>query len=420
MSALEKAKQAGRETTVEKIRQSGLKEFGVYAENLADKIERIQAEHTEYDGPLMAAGALNNEDTEQMLLFLAEEMPEKVLDGLSVLSYLVGAEESILYVPEGRDELRNMLKQKAEKLGVSVQIEEGIADVRRLRGSIISHIETLAALSDVIGECYEPGTYVCIKIKSAVDTEYKTTYQTECMDPVFVPYGTKPASLIPEDLEGIKAVKIGSHLYDPSVLDVEITDETDLGNGVITIFTDRCCMIAASEEQLLEKRKASCGKCTFCREGLGQLYTRIHEITIGKGDFAGLDIMKELGEAMPFSSLCSLGQRGADFTIDTLRLFPEEYEAHIKKRKCPSGQCAAFINMYIDPSACTGCGKCIPSCPVDCIEGLPGYIYMIEDIDCTKCGKCMEVCEENAIIRTEKRVPSLPDRLTRVGRFKRY
>ena len=104
MSALEKAKQAGRETTVEKIRQSGLKEFGVYAENLADKIERIQAEHTEYDGPLMAAGALNNEDTEQMLLFLAEEMPEKVLDGLSVLSYLVGAEESILYVPEGRDE----------------------------------------------------------------------------------------------------------------------------------------------------------------------------------------------------------------------------------------------------------------------------------------------------------------------------
>lgn len=416
MNAIEKAKQAGKEAVLEKIRRSGLKEYGICPENLADKITRIMEEHSPFDGPLAAAGALDNEDTEHMLLLIPERMPEKVLSGLGILAYLLDASEMLLYVPEGEGELKKKLDSVISDMKLHVRTEESIADVRYLRGSFISHFETLAALSDVIEDCYRPGAYVCVKLKSADQTEYTK--------PVFADYGTQLRSLLPEKVSQnpaeIKAVQAGAHLYGPSLLDTELSADFISGSGVITVYTDSCCMIAASEEQLREKKEASCGKCTFCREGLGQLYTRIHEITSGKGDYAGLGIMKEIGEAMPFSSLCSLGKTGAEFTMDTLELFADEYEEHIKKRRCPANQCKAFINMYIDPSKCSGCGSCIPACPVDCIEGLPGYIHMIEDIDCTKCGKCIEICDNSAIVKTVKRVPAIPDRLTRVGRFKRY
>jgi ferredoxin len=179
-------------------------------------------------------------------------------------------------------------------------------------------------------------------------------------------------------------------------------------------------MISKAEKALVESRKNSCGKCTFCREGLNQLYVRTNEITKGKAESNSLKIMEDIGEAMKFSNICSIGQYGSAVTLDTMRLFANEYEDHIKKKKCTAGTCLDFINVYIDPAKCTGCGICIEGCPVDCIEGLPGYIHMIEDIDCTKCGKCIELCEAGAIIKTTGKVPRIPDRLTRVGRFKRY
>lgn len=49
--------------------------------------------------------------------------------------------------------------------------------------------------------------------------------------------------------------------------------------------------------------------------------------------------------------------------------FEEEYEAHIRKKICPAGACTAFVNIYIDPSVCNGCGECMDICPKDCIEG---------------------------------------------------
>lgn len=412
MNVLEKAKQAGIESVLDRIRKSGLKEYGICPENLADKIERLKREHLSPDGPMTAAGALNNEDTEHMLLCIAKEYPEKVLNGLCILGYLLDASELLFYIPEDERELKETMMKKALDLKANIRIEMGTVDIRRLRGHCISHLETLAAISDIIEECYRPGAYVSVKIKDTDKTEYT--------EPAFIPYGTAIQSILPKQLPEIKAVQMGEHLYKPDILNTSIEADTILGNGVITLYTDNCCMIAAAEELLQEKREAGCGKCTFCREGLGQLHTRLHEITTGKGDLAGINIMKEIGTAMTFSSLCSMGQTGAEFTIDTFQLFKNEYEQHIKKKKCPSGQCTAFINMYIDPAKCNACGACIPVCPINCIEGISGYIHMIEDIDCTKCGKCIELCKQNAIVRTTKRVPAIPDRLTRVGRFKKY
>ena len=143
------------------------------------------------------------------------------------------------------------------------------------------------------------------------------------------------------------------------------------------------------------------------------------EITEGRGKAEFIDLTKEIGEAMCYSTPCSMGQVSAKAALSATELFAKEYEEHIKKKNCPAGACSSFVNIYIDPSLCNGCGECMDVCPKDCIEGKAKYIHMIDDFDCTKCGKCMEVCDEDAIVQTTGKLPKLPNRLTKVGKFKK-
>ena len=122
---------------------------------------------------------------------------------------------------------------------------------------------------------------------------------------------------------------------------------------------------------------------------------------------------------MTYSTPCSMGQTSALIALSAVENFVSEYTAHIKKKECPAGVCFSTETVYIDPKLCTGCGECMDVCPADCIEGKPKYIHMIDELDCTRCGKCMEVCDDEAIIKTSEKVPKLPNRLTKVGKFKK-
>ena len=137
-------------------------------------------------------------------------------------------------------------------------------------------------------------------------------------------------------------------------------------------------MIHETEEVLLAERKQSCGKCTFCREGLIQLHTMVKEITEGQGKKEFTGMMEEIGEAMTFSTPCTMGQTASDFAMGSLKYFAGEYEDHIKKKKCANNE-----------------------------------------FECTKCGKCISACENDAIIQTNGRLPKLPTRLTKCGKFKK-
>ena len=401
MSALEHAKAMGVEAVMEKTAAAGIKEYGVYHRDLAEKWKEILREA---EGPVKVGAALNNSDTARVLLGMLETDLEKILDGIDVTAYVLGAEEKILQLPEEEEALKEKIAPEAEKHGISVV--NAFVKVREYRGHALHHIETMAAVADLMNDSYEPGVHI------AVCREGKTGELKK------VPFGTRLADAA--DLSGAKAVEVGSHLYTPGAAQELVIDgDLNTGNGVITVIPESACLMQEGEARLLASRKNGCGKCTFCREGLYQLYAHMTDITSGKGKKEGLDMMKEIGEAMEFSCACSVGTTGADFALDSMKYFMDEFDAHIKKKNCPAGVCTCFMTIYIDPNACEGCEDCADVCPEDCIEGKACYIHMIDDFDCTKCGKCIEACEYDAIIKTTGRVPKLPTRLVKCGKFKK-
>jgi fumarate reductase flavoprotein subunit/NADH-quinone oxidoreductase subunit F len=127
----------------------------------------------------------------------------------------------------------------------------------------------------------------------------------------------------------------------------------------------------------------------------------------------------ETGEAMREGAFCDLGKKSALTVLSALEKFQGEYESHIRNRACPAGVCVSPSRslFYIDPVLCDGCTDCMEACPEDCIEGKAGFIHVIEQEDCVKCGKCAEACARGAVKTAQGKLPRLPDRLTRCGRF---
>lgn len=384
------------------VKAAELREFGVYNQPLMDMWVKVAEERALQDTPICAVAALNNADTDHALLALLREYPREILEGLCHVAVAIDAEEKILVLPEGQEALGEELAALCEEH--KVYIEYGIVNVRQYRGSAIHHFETLLALTQTINGTYEPGTYVAVKKDGKVGELKK------------IAYGTTVADVIGET--DIHSFALGRKLYKADALGMAIEADTNLGSGVITVYPTSCCIVNETEKVLMESRQQSCGKCTFCREGLIQLHTMVKEITEGKGKKEYMDMITEIGEAMVFSTPCSMGQTGSQFTLSSMELFLDEYDDHTKRKKCKNNVCSAFMNIYIDPSACTGCEDCVDVCPVDCIEGKSGFIHMIDSFECTKCGKCIEACDEEAIIQTSGRVPKLPSRLIKCGKFR--
>lgn len=405
MGAFEIAKSMSKEEVIEKIKAAGLREFGVYNQDLAEKWAKDLEGKDYWEAPLKVIAALNNNDTNRALLGLLKSETTEIIKGIQIAAYALEAEGMELYVPEGEEELKKYLVDATE--GTGIEICEGLVNVRSARGSSVNHIETMMVIGQLFSGTYTPGSWMTINENGKNRELMKVSFPTTVKDIVGV------------EADEIKGIVIGSKLYDASGLDVVIREDTNIGNGVITLLPKTCCIIDQEEKVLLEERKNGCGRCTFCREGLGQLHVMAKEITEGKGKNEYIAMMDEIGNAMSFSCQCSVGQTGADFTMGTLKYFADEYTDHIKKKKCAADVCSAFMTIYIDPNLCEGCEECADVCPADCIEGKSGFIHMIDEFDCTKCGKCIEVCENDAIVKTNGRVPKLPTRLTKCGKFKK-
>ncbi len=170
-----------------------------------------------------------------------------------------------------------------------------------------------------------------------------------------------------------------------------------MGSGGMIVMDEENCMVDMARYFVSFLKEESCGKCTPCREGLQQMGEILTRICEGNGTEGDVELLKDLSGTMIDTSLCGLGTTAPNPVLSTIRYFREEYEAHIRDRRCPARFCKELIFFSIDPEKCTGCGACLKACPVDAISGERKEPHRLDGERCTKCRACYETCKFEAV-----------------------
>ena len=165
-----------------------------------------------------------------------------------------------------------------------------------------------------------------------------------------------------------------------------------MGSGGMIVMDEDTCMVDVARYFLDFLTDESCGKCVPCREGMRQMLKILTNITRGKGKEGDIELLEELSETAIEAALCALGKSSPNPFLSTLKYFRDEYEAHVKEKRCPALSCKELIAFTIDPNKCQACMTCLKKCPADAIDGGKNRIHVINQEKCTKCGTCFEVC----------------------------
>jgi len=406
---------------------------------------------------------------------IMEANPHAVIEGLIIGSFAIGAQEGYIYVraeyPLAVRTLQTALKQ-ARELGLLGQNILGSAhscDIRIARGggAFVCGEET-GLIASVEGRPGEPrqrppfpaekGLWgkptninnietwanVPVIIERGADWLASTGSEGSKGTKVFslvgkvrntglveVPMGITLREIIydigggiPDDKE-FKAVQTGgpsggcipAEYLDMAVDFDELTKVGSMmGSGGMIVMDQDSCMVDVARYFLDFLRDESCGKCTPCREGTQRMFEILDNICNGEATEGDLELLEDIAELVRNTSLCQLGKSAPNPVLSTIRYFRDEYEAHIREKRCPAGVCRALIRFSIDPDKCICCGRCAKECPVACISGKKGKPrakakaedsemgnvgkpFKIDQDNCIKCGTCHDVCPAGAVRR---------------------
>ena len=172
-----------------------------------------------------------------------------------------------------------------------------------------------------------------------------------------------------------------------------------MGSGGLIVMDNSTCMVNLARFFLDFTVDESCGKCPPCRIGTKRMLEILDRIVNGKGEEGDIEKLEKLALNIKRSSLCGLGQTAPNPVLSTLKYYRHEYEAHIKDKKCPAGECKAMTQVVIDPEKCKGCSACSRKCPVNAISGEIKQPFVIDQDKCIKCGVCIATCPFKAIER---------------------
>ena len=209
-----------------------------------------------------------------------------------------------------------------------------------------------------------------------------------------------------QDDKEFKAVQMGgpsggcipAHLSD-TIVDYDSVNATGaiMGSGGMVVMDETTCMIDVAKFFLDFTQKESCGKCTFCRIGTKRMLEILTRITEGKGEEGDIERLEELSYQIKDNSLCGLGQTAPNPVLTTIKYFRDEYETHIRDKKCTAMVCTNLLTYEVDEDNCTGCTVCAKNCPVDAISGARKELHHIDQDVCIKCGICYTKCKIEAI-----------------------
>ncbi len=385
--------------------------------------------------------------------------PHKMIEGMLIAAYAVGAQEGYIYVraeyPLAVSRLKIAIAQAEEAgligdnilgtgfsfklhinkgagafvcgegsaLTASIEGERGMPRTKPPRTveqglfgkpTVLNNVETYANVPMIILNGSD-GYHSIGTEKSPGTKAFAVTGSINNTGLIEVPMGTTLREIIYDIGGGIKggkqfkAVQIGGPsggCLISSDLDVALDFDSlkekgaMIGSGGLVVMDEDTCMVEVARFFMNFTQNESCGKCVPCREGTMRMLEILEDIVNGRGTMEQLDLLEELGNAITDTALCGLGKSAALPVLSTLRVFRDEYEEHVRDRKCRTGTCKALLSYTIDPDKCKGCSKCARNCPVGAITGEIKSPYKIDQSKCIKCGACMENCPFGAISRS--------------------
>lgn len=286
-------------------------------------------------------------------------------------------------------------------------VEKGLWE----KPTVLNNVETFANVPEIILNGWE--WYRSIGTEGSPGTKtFSLTGSIENTGLIEVPMGTTLREIIFDIGGGLKdgakfkAVQIGGpsggcltekHLDVPLDFDSVKKYGAIVGSGGLVVMDEHTCMVEVARFFMSFTQRESCGKCVPCREGTKRMLEILEKIVAGNGEMKDIDELQELGNMIKSMALCGLGKSAPLPVLSTIREFRDEYEEHIRDKKCRAKVCQALRRFVINPEFCKGCGKCAKNCPVGAITGVRKECYHIDPNICIKCGSCKENCAFEAI-----------------------
>lgn len=382
--------------------------------------------------------------------------PYKMIEGMIIAAYAVGAENGYIYVraeyPLSVQRLRMAIEQaeaygllgtnilgsgvnfylhinrgagafvcgEGSALTASIEGNRGMPRVKPPRTvekglwekpTVLNNVETYANVPKIILQGAD--WFRTIGTEGSPGTKtFSLTGSIENTGLIEVPMGTTLRHIIYDIGGGLKSdaafkgVQIGGPsggcLVDEQLdqpLDFDSVKKLDaiMGSGGLVVMDENTCMVEVARFFMSFTQRESCGKCVPCREGTKRMLEILERIVGGKGKMEDLDELEELATMVQSMALCGLGKSAPLPVISTLKRFRDEYEEHIRDKKCRAKVCTALRQFHINEEFCIGCGKCAKNCPAGAITGKIKHPYHINNDLCIKCGACKDNCNFDAI-----------------------
>lgn len=378
--------------------------------------------------------------------------PHAVLEGMAIAGLTIGSEKGYIYVraeyPLAVERLQHAIDQAKEKnlLGNNILGTDFNFDIELFQGAgafvcgestaltlsiegnrgmpkaaprprttdeglfdkptLLNNVKTFAYVPGIINKGGDYFASIGTE-KSKGTAVFALTGMVKNCGLIEVPMGTTLREIVFDIGGGVegekpfKAIQSGgpsggclpaSFLDTPVDYDSLLSAGAMMGSGGLVVMDESTCMVDIARYFLDFTQKESCGQCTLCKLGTKQMLNLLEDIVAGKGQEGDIELLVEMGESVNSGSLCGLGKSAANPVLTTIKYFREEYEAHIKEKKCPALACKPLVYYLIDPDKCKGCTACARACPVEAISGEKKKPHLIDQDLCIKCGVCVEKC----------------------------